>query len=258
MFARLMEFREDGIAWGVAQRIAQKSETAARITVGGSVLRSCAQKVLRQAIKASKGIINSGRLLYADLNSGSGACADACRVEWMRKSELNECVYLFAAEGCATTQRALIEELRSRGMATPVYGSSHLAQDIEKMLTHPRPDILQYSPCCAPLADTNRKAVDDEARQEDVAEMLRQMRAVLKNYVAVKKPVTVVIENVSTWKVGKFKKLWSTVRKILAEAGPYDWAIDVVDPAERGFAQARKRSWIIGRRSVFVDDCDGI
>ena len=267
-YARLMGLNPMSLAWRLTELM---SETCARVSIGGGVLIECAAGVFEYGFEASgmrreaQEVKERRALTMIALNAGVGMVVEAAEQAWEAGGDEGYLTieYSLKCIAMAEASRAIIsameKEFGYRKQQADMYGdfgatwepplvvgSSHLVVDQDKLLALGSPDVIQYSPTCAPLAGTNRLPMDDETRQEDIREMLRQMKSVM-HYIEKAQPRLIVIENVATWHTGRFSHLWEEVRRILAFAGSrYEWEADVVDPLAHGGHVARTRCWIVG------------
>ena len=179
------------------------------------------------------------RVRYADANSGIGFFAEAVRIA--TEGNMN---YVFRAEASAAIAKGHDLAWSHTGVAR--ISSSHLKEDVDRMVAFGQVDIWQISPSCFAISQNNRSS--HAARESDTEEMLAQLSSAL-TYATRARPRAVIIENVAEFTKGT---VWKRVRSILPSS--HAWQFDVIDPMEHGCSAARKRVWMVG----MLRDCTGI
>lgn len=207
------------------------------IAVGNGMQIDVATGIARFAL--SRLSTEGQRVRYADANSGIGFFAEAVRIA--TEGNMN---YVFRAEASAAIAKGHDRAWSHTGVAR--ISSSHLKEDVDRMVAFGQVDIWQISPTCYAISQNNR--CSHAARESDTEEMLAQLSSAL-TYATRARPRAVIIENVAEFTKGT---VWKRVRSILPSS--HTWQFDVIDPMVHGCSAARKRVWMVG----MLHDCTGI
>lgn len=123
-------------------------------------------------------------------------------------------------------------------------------------ISRTRPLLFIFCPPCQPFTSVNRGklSADMEASRKQDRNLLYHSLAYIKAY----EPEAILCENVSGIQDKKFGGIWQHFEAAVAEAG-YHVGSAVVDTANFGIAQTRRRSIMLGvRKDVFAGGADDI
>ena len=220
------------------------SVTAAVVAVGNGMQLDVATAVARFALRKIGWGGETMRIGIA--NAGLGIFMEAIR-EVARQDGADERLmeYIFWAEASEP-----IAQGHANGWKCDRphhFVSSHRMEDVAAMARLGHLDGWQFSPSCYAVTPNNREG--EEAKAEDVEQMMAQLRGALQ-YPILMRPAFIVIENVA------WRTLWGELKKELGALFGYKWYGQLVDPVALGGSHARTRSWVVGiLLEREVDDC---